>query len=330
MSMLINSRKRCAKPWHRRVAQALGLVSTLALAIPACANTSAPPGASFAISHAGAVDSGLISVLGTFSSTSVSAAPTLRFPRFDPSTGHLDSVTVAVNTSSSTFAIVPSGVLSLVSFASASRSINYAITAGSTYAADGVTRVDSGGVLLTLLGIGGSEIGGAQVAKTTAFNGAADLANFAGAGTVAVDVSAVDTLSVSTLLSLVNGAGFSGSGACAGSVSVTYAWTPYPTNAQLAIRKAASVSSARSGDTITYTLVFTNNGASPISTLSIADATPAYTTYQSTATVTLPSGLAVSTVGAAAMGAAGSLTWTFAGQLAASASGTVQYTVIVN
>ncbi len=328
--MLINSGRRCARRFLRHVAQVPGLILCLAPAVPAFANTTSAASGGFAMSHAGAVDSGLISVLGTFSSTSMSAAPSLRFPKFDPSTGHLDSVTVAVNTSSSTFAIVPSGVLSLVSFASASRSINYAITAGSTFAADGVTRVDSGGVLLTLLGIGGSEIGGAQVARSTAFTAPADLANFAGTGTVTVDVSAVDTLTVSTLLSLVNGAGFSGSGACAGSVSVIYAWTPYPTNAQLAIRKAASVASARSGDTITYTLVFTNNGASPISTLSIADATPAYTTYQSTATVTLPNGLAVSTVGAPAVGAAGSLTWTFAGQLAAAASGTVQYTVIVN
>lgn len=269
-------------------------------------------------------------MLGTFSTTSVSAAPTLRFPKFDPSTGPLDSVTVAVDTSSSTFAVAPSGVLSLVSFASASRSINYAVTAGSTFVADGVTRVDSGGFLLTLPGIGGSEIGGAQVAKTTTFTAASDLANFAGADTVAVDVSAVDTLTVSTLLSLVNGAGFSGSGRCAGSVSVIYTYTPYATNAQLAISKAASVASARSGDSITYTLVFTNNGASPISALSIADATPAYTTYQSAATVALPSGLAVAIVGAPAVGATGSLTWTFAGQQGPAASGTVQYTVVVD
>lgn len=328
--MLINPGRRCASRILRRVAQALGLIACLAQGAPARANTSSPAAGGFAVNHAGAVDSGLVSVLGTFSTTSVSAAPTLRFPKFDPSAGHLDSVTVAVNTSSSTFAIVPSGVLSLVSFASASRSINYAVTTGTTFAADGVTRVDSGGVLLTLLGIGGSEIGGAQVAKTTVFTAAPDLANFAGTGTVAVDVSAVDTLTVSTLLSLVNGAGFSGSGRCAGSVSVTYAFTPYATNAQLAISKAASVASAKSGDTITYTLVFTNNGASPISTLSIADATPAYTTYQSAATVALPSGLAVSTLGAPAVGATGSLSWTFAGQLAAAASGTVQYTVVVN
>ncbi len=328
--MLINSGRRCASRFLRHVAQALGLIVCVAQGAPAHANTSSPAAGGFAMNHAGAVDSGLISVLGTFSTTSTTAAPMLRFPKFDPSSGHLDSVTVAVTTSSSTFAIVPSGVLSLVSFASGSRSINYAVTSGTTFAADGVTRVDSGGVLLTLLGIGGSEIGGAQVAKTTTFTAAPDLANFAGTGTVAVDVNAVDTLTVSTLLSLANGAGFSGSGRCAGSVSVTYAFTPYATNAQLAISKAASVASAKSGDTITYTLVFTNNGASPISTLSIADATPAYTTYQSATTVALPSGLAVSTLGAPAVGATGSLSWTFAGQLAAAASGTVRYTVVVN
>jgi uncharacterized repeat protein (TIGR01451 family) len=40
----------------------------------------------------------------------------------------------------------------------------------------------------------------------------------------------------------------------------------------------AGVASAKRGDTITYTLVFTNNGNNPVASSAIDDATPAYTT----------------------------------------------------
>lgn len=314
----------------RHAAGLLGLGLALSGAVPATAATLAVASGSFALGHAGEVDSGVISVLGSFSSATTSAAPTLRFPMFDPSLGRLGGAAVSVNTSASTFTIVPSGLLSLVSFASASRALAYTVTAGTTSATDGATRFDSGGVLLTLLGLGGADIGGAVLAKTTSFTAPADLANFVGAGKVLVDVSASDTLGVSTLVSLLNGAGFSGSGQYAGSVSLTYTYSPYPTSGQVAVSKVASRATAASGDTITYTLVFTNNGISPVSALAINDATPDYTTYQSSRTLALPAGVAASGATAPAVGAAGALAWTFSGQLAAAASGSVQYTVKVN
>ena len=311
-------------------ARSLVLLACAAVASPASAGTLTPASGGFALTHAGEVDSGLISVLGTFTSTQTSAAPTLRFPMFDPSVGRLTGVAVSVNTSTSTFAITPSGVLSLISFASASRSLNYTVTAGATTATDGVTRSDSGGTLLTLLGLGGAEIGGAQVARSTTFNAASDLASFVGAGSVNVDIAATDTLTVSTLLSLLNGAGFSGSGQCAGTVSLTYTYSPYPSNGQVSIAKVASTTAAKSGDTITYTLVFTNNGNNPVAALAIHDETPAWTTYQGARPMTLPAGMTAATVSAPVPGSAGGLAWTFTGPLAAAASGTLQYTVVVN
>lgn len=330
VSMLIDFRSGCASAIPRRIAQALVLILGLATGLPSFADATAPAAAAFALDHAAEVDSGLLSVLGSFSSTRTSTAPTLHLPMFDPSLGHLDSVAVSVNTTASSFVVSPNGLLGLVSFASASRTLGYTITAGATTASDGTTRVDSGATLLTLLGLGTADIGGAQLAKTTTFTAPAELANFTGAGDVAVALSATDTLGVSTLLSLVNGAGFSGCGRYTGTVSLTYRYTPYAGSAQLSISKAASVSSAKSGDTITYTLVFTNNGASPISTLVIDDATPAYTTFLSATVATLPAGIAVAAVDAPVAGATGALVWTFAGQLAAQASGTVQYTVVVD
>ena len=312
------------------LARAFSLVVGLGACGPACAQTVVVPSNAFAFNHVGAVDSGVLSILGSFTSTTTSAAPTIRLPRFDPSVGRLTGVSVSVNTSASTFTIAPSGVLSLVSFASATRSLGYTITAATTVATDGATRSDSGSVLLTLLGLGTSDIGGAQLSKTTTFSAASDLANFVGSGSVSVDLVASDTLGVSTLLSLLNGAGFSGSGRYAGSVSLTYSYAPYPSGAQLAIDKVASVATASSGDAITYTLTFTNNGISPIASLSINDETPAYTAYQASRTVALPGGLTAATVTAPVPGATGPLVWSFGGQLAAGASGTVQYTVLVN
>lgn len=323
--MLINPRHA-----RRYAARAIALALCLLPGRPALADTLAAGGGSFALPHAAAVDSGLLSVLGWFTSSQTSRAPTLHLPMFDPSAGHLDSVSVSINTGGSTFSVSPSGLLSLVSYASASRSLDYTITAGATTASGGAVRSDSGGLLLTLLGLGSAEIGGAQLAKTTTFSTPADVAGFVGAGDVTVSLAATDTLGVATLLSLANGAGFSGSGRYVGTVSISYAYTPYANSVQLAISKAASVASARSGDTITYTLVFTNNGASPISTLKIDDATPAFTTFQSAGAVTLPAGMAVSIAGAPAAGATGPLVWTFVGQLPASASGTVQYSVVVD
>lgn len=90
------------------------------------------------------------------------------------------------------------------------------------------------------------------------------------------------------------------------------------------------MASAKRGDTITYTLVFTNNGNSPVASFAIDDATPAYTTYQSSAPMIPPAGLTAAIASTPTAGSAGTLAWTFTGPLAASASGTLRYSVVVN
>jgi uncharacterized repeat protein (TIGR01451 family) len=92
---------------------------------------------------------------------------------------------------------------------------------------------------------------------------------------------------------------------------------------------AATADSANPGDTLQYTLTATNNGAQPLSTLVISDATPSYTTFVSAACpATLPAGITSCNVTAQpAVGASGAVQWTFAGSLAASASLTVTYQV---
>jgi uncharacterized repeat protein (TIGR01451 family) len=92
---------------------------------------------------------------------------------------------------------------------------------------------------------------------------------------------------------------------------------------------AATVDTASPGDTLQYTLTATNNGAQPLSTLVINDATPAFTTFVSAACpATLPPGVTTCTVTAQpAVGAGGQVQWTFGGALGAGASLAVTYQV---
>lgn len=101
------------------------------------------------------------------------------------------------------------------------------------------------------------------------------------------------------------------------------------------VTKASGTSTsvnAAPGDVLQYTLTAQNNGATPLSTLVINDATPAFTTYTSAACPgTLPSGITACSVSTQpAVGGAGGLQWTFTGTLAAGAQVAVTYQVKVS
>ena len=89
---------------------------------------------------------------------------------------------------------------------------------------------------------------------------------------------------------------------------------------------------AKPGETLQYLLTAINNGSEPLSLLVINDATPAFTTFYSAACpATLTSGLtACSLTQRPAVGAAGSVQWTFTGSLSPSAQLSVSYEVKVN
>jgi uncharacterized repeat protein (TIGR01451 family) len=86
---------------------------------------------------------------------------------------------------------------------------------------------------------------------------------------------------------------------------------------------------ATPGEVLQYTLTAQNNGAGPLTTLVINDATPAFTTFVSAACPgTLPTGIttcAISTQPTA--GTTGSVQWTFTGSLSAGLTLTVNYQV---
>lgn len=100
----------------------------------------------------------------------------------------------------------------------------------------------------------------------------------------------------------------------------------------LTLTKSADKSTARPGETITYTIQFANLGLEPLSKLDIFDATPAYTTFVSASCASpLPSNLTgCSITQQPAVGTTGSIRWTLTGELAPGAAGEVSFSVQVD
>ncbi|WP_228121754.1 hypothetical protein [Variovorax paradoxus] len=102
---------------------------------------------------------------------------------------------------------------------------------------------------------------------------------------------------------------------------------------------------ARSGETLEYRITYTNNGATPISGLTVNDATPVYTRFAGSQEDTTPATLTacakntpanvapappVACAATQAVGGAGALDWKFTGQLAPGGTGAVLFKVTVN
>ncbi len=98
----------------------------------------------------------------------------------------------------------------------------------------------------------------------------------------------------------------------------------------LLLVKSVDKSVAASGSTITYTIAYTNLGASAVNALKIRDATPAWTLLSAASCGALPAGITACNVTAQpAVGAAGSVEWTLTGALPSGGSGTVVFSVTV-
>ncbi|MES2249070.1 MAG: hypothetical protein V4645_17450 [Pseudomonadota bacterium] len=102
---------------------------------------------------------------------------------------------------------------------------------------------------------------------------------------------------------------------------------------------------AKSGETLEYRITYTNNGATPISGLTVSDVTPVYTSFVASQDGATPATLtactkrtpanvlpapAVACAAAQAPGGTGPLDWKFTGQLAPGGTGNVRFTVTVN
>ncbi len=94
---------------------------------------------------------------------------------------------------------------------------------------------------------------------------------------------------------------------------------------------AGTTGTARPDDVLEYTITYTNTGAGTVSSIVVADATPAFTLFQSAACGALPASLTACVVSTApAVNGTGSLTWTLTGSLLAGGSGSVSYQVRVS
>jgi uncharacterized repeat protein (TIGR01451 family) len=95
------------------------------------------------------------------------------------------------------------------------------------------------------------------------------------------------------------------------------------------LAKVVDKATAFPGDTLAYTITYTNTGTEPISSFVIHDRTPSYTVFVSATYASLPDNLTACAITAPAIGGTGSITWEFTGALQPGSEGTVSYSVNV-
>ena len=94
---------------------------------------------------------------------------------------------------------------------------------------------------------------------------------------------------------------------------------------------AGTANAARPGETLEYTVAYSNNSADPLATITIHDATPAFTAFVSASCgAPLPANVTACNVTTQpAGGATGGIAWTLTGSLASTQSGTITFRVTV-
>jgi len=99
-------------------------------------------------------------------------------------------------------------------------------------------------------------------------------------------------------------------------------------SAGLDLTKKVDKATAKSGDTLNYTVTFVNDSPGSLSNIVLNDSTPAYTTFTSAACPsTLPGGLTCTITTQPSVGGAGSIRWTFTGALLPAGTAQVTYSV---
>jgi uncharacterized repeat protein (TIGR01451 family) len=101
-------------------------------------------------------------------------------------------------------------------------------------------------------------------------------------------------------------------------------------SAGLSLVKAVDKPTALPGDTIVYTVTYRNDSSGPLSTLTINDATPAFTTFIAAGCGANPANISACSVSTQpTVGGTGAIAWTLTGGLAPGASSTVSFSVRV-
>jgi len=103
-----------------------------------------------------------------------------------------------------------------------------------------------------------------------------------------------------------------------------------PTTAGLALIKAVDKQTALPGETLVYTITYSNNSSEPLNNIVVFDSTPAFTTFLSAAAGALPANLSGLTISSPGAGNSGPIQWNFTGSLAPGQAGTVTFSVLVS
>jgi len=98
---------------------------------------------------------------------------------------------------------------------------------------------------------------------------------------------------------------------------------------RLQLIKSVDKTEAKPGETVTYTIIYRNVTTEALGNLVVSDDTPPFTNFLSASNGVLPASLTGVTVTSPAIGATGTVLWTFTGTLAVGSSGTVTLLVRV-
>lgn len=97
----------------------------------------------------------------------------------------------------------------------------------------------------------------------------------------------------------------------------------------LVLVKSVNLAAAIPGDTLVYTIAFSNSGSQPISGIVIRDSTPLWTVFDSATCASPGSGITGCALAQPAAGGTGPVSWTLAGSLDPGGAGVVSYRVRV-
>ena len=103
-----------------------------------------------------------------------------------------------------------------------------------------------------------------------------------------------------------------------------------PTTAGLALIKTVDKQTALPGETLVYTITYSNNSNEPLNNIVVFDSTPAFTTFLSAAAGALPANLSGITISSPGAGNSGPIQWNFTGTLAPGQTSTVTFSVLVS
>ncbi len=103
-----------------------------------------------------------------------------------------------------------------------------------------------------------------------------------------------------------------------------------PSSAGLTLAKSVDKQTALPGETLIYTITYSNNSSEPLNNIVVFDSTPAFTSFLSATAGALPANLSAVIISSPGVGNSGPIQWNFTGTLAPGQTSTVTFSVLVS